>query len=271
MSKLKEYENYLRENEKSAATVEKYLRDVGCFLKFTKGAVDKELVLAYKERIKETYLPKSVNSMLSSVNSYLSFIGRSDCRVKLLKIQRSAFVENVLTYEEYKRLLVTAKNSGKERTFLMLQTLCSTGIRVSELRFITVCALKRGSAVIDLKGKTRNVIIPKKLCRALLKYVKKRSITDGSVFVTKNGSAIDRSNIWREMKALCEKAGVDEKKVFPHNLRHLFARTFYRAEKDIVKLADILGHSSINTTRIYTAEVFDAHRTKLERLGLLLC
>ena len=271
MSKIDNFKKYLEENEKSDATVEKYLRDAKRFLKFSQNKTDKDSVLAYKEHIKESYLPKSVNSMLSSVNAYLSFIGRSDCRVKLLKIQHSVFAQNVLTCEEYKKLLFAAKRSGRERTFLMLQTLCSTGIRVSELRFITVFAAKRGSAVIDLKGKTRTVVIPKKLCRALLKYSEKRGLKSGSIFVTKNGRAIDRSNVWREMKSLCKSAGVDEKKVFPHNLRHLFARTFYRAEKDIVKLADILGHSSVNTTRIYTAEVFDAHRVKLERLGLLLC
>ncbi len=268
---LVEFEKELYGKGKSKATAEKYVRDAAAFLKYTGGEVTRESILGYKAYLCENYLPKSVNSMLAGINCYLEFAGFAHCRVGALKIQRRTFAEREreLTKAEYERLLDAAKE--KPRLYYLLQTICSTGIRVSELRFITVEALKVGYSQIDMKGKTRTILLPEKLCKVLLKYAKNRKISFGSVFVTKNGRPLDRSNIWTEMKKLCEKAGVDKKKVFPHNLRHLFARVYYSREKDIVRLADILGHSSINTTRIYTMESGDVHKRQIERLGLLKC
>ena len=273
MYRTEEFENWLREREKSEKTVEKYVRDVKKFLPWCEGVLSKEKVLAYKEHLKKGYMPKSVNSMLSAVNSFLDFTGKRGCKVKLLKLQNQSFAnsDKTLTKKEYERLVESAKKTGKLRLYYLLQTMCATGIRVSELRFITVEALKSGSCVIDLKGKIRPLFIPKKLSKALLSYCRAKKITSGSVFVTKNGKPLDRSNIWAEMKRLCKAAGVEPGKVFPHNLRHLFARCFYAATKDIAKLSDILGHSSINTTRIYVMDTGDTHRRQLERLGLLLC
>ena len=272
MYRIKEFEAWLKEREKSENTTQKYIRDVRGFLSFV-PSISKENVLEYKEHLKKNYRPKSVNSMLSSVNSFLEFIGRSECRVKLLKLQKNSFAdaEKVLTKNDYERLVEAARRQGKERLYYLLQTICATGIRVSELKFITVEALRLGQCTVDLKGKVRPVFIPKKLSKALLKYCKDKKISSGSVFVTKNGKPLDRSNIWAEMKKLCKAAGVDECKVFPHNLRHLFARIFYAATKDIAKLSDILGHSSINTTRIYVMDSGEAHRREIEKLSLLLC
>ena len=196
-----------------------------------------------------------------------------DLKIKSLKIQKQIFSkeDKELTKDEYKRLLAAAKNKKNERLYLLMQTICSTGIRVSELKFITVKAVYLKRAVINLKGKTRIVLIPDKLCHILLKYIKKNNIKDGSVFVTKGGKHLNRSNIWLDMKKLCEDAKVEKDKVFPHNLRHLFARTYYTLEKDIVRLADILGHTSVNTTRIYTMEPGEIHRNQIQHLGLLIC
>ncbi len=267
---LEKFKRYLADSEKSAATVEKYVRDAGEFLKFTHGKTSREEVISYKEHISKKYKQKSVNSMLSSVNCFLLFIGKGENRVKLLKVQGRIFEEGkrYLTRIEYERLLKAAE--GNERLLYLMQAICSTGIRVSEVKYITVESLSMGRAEIDMKGKRRTVILPKKLCKALLKYAKKMKIIAGSVFVTRNGRPIGRTEIWREMKGLCARAGVEREKVFPHNLRHLFARTFYKAEKDVVRLADILGHSSIETTRIYTMETADEQRRKIERLGLLV-
>lgn len=269
--KILEFKSELYKKERSRATAEKYIRDVKAFLSETKYPITKESVLKYKEYLCENYLPRSVNSMLSAVNAYLDFIGKGDCKVKAVKVQKRTFSdsEKELSRNEYERLLEAAKS--KPRLYFILQTICSTGIRVSELKFITVEALRRGYAEIDLKGKNRTILIPNKLCKALLKYAKAKKIGNGSVFVTKTGKPLDRSNIWADMKKLCKKACVDKKKVFPHNLRHLFARVYYSKEKDIVRLADILGHSSINTTRIYTMESGDIHRRQIEMLGLLKC
>lgn len=269
---LKKFEDHLRQEEKSAATVEKYLRDVRQFLRFCGSRCntpDKALTIAYKKHLSENYAPASVNSMLVSLNCFLRFIGRSDCTVKLIKIQRQMFCRESkeLTTAEYKRLLKAAEGT---RLFYILQTICGTGIRVSELKFITVEAVNSGVAEVNMKNKRRVIFIPAELKKTLKKYIKKSGIKAGSVFVTKGGKPVNRSNIWREMKALCQRANVAEEKVFPHNLRHLFARTFYSLDKDIVRLADILGHSSINTTRIYTVETGNRHMLCLNRLQKIL-
>ena len=268
---MNHFKAYLISEEKSELTIDKYLREVRSFLGWAeKQELSKSLVLEYKAHLVEHYAVASVNSMLSSLNSYLAFIGRGDCRVKTLKQQRRAFSDESkeLTKAEYHRLLEAARS--KPRLFLLMQTICATGIRVSEHRFITVEAAKTGCAVVRLKGKCRTVFLPKKLCRSLLCYAKERNIRSGSIFVTASGNPLNRCNIWAEMKKLCDTAGVSRAKVFPHNLRHLFARVFYSAEKDIVRLADILGHSSINTTRIYTMESGQVHRRQIERMELLL-
>ncbi len=269
---IKKFRRYLIEEEKAAATVEKYIRDINVFADWLGDKeLDKETVLTYKENLIKNYAPASVNSVLSSLNSFFTFNEWYNLRVKNLKIQRQIFAnkDNELTKEEYERLLTAAKSKGNEQLYFLMQTICSTGIRVSELCYITVENLKAQKAQINLKGKMRVVILPKELCKMLLKYSKEQKITSGSVFVSRNGKPLDRSNIWKMMKALCESAGVARAKVFPHNLRHLFARTFYSIQKDIVRLADILGHSSVNTTRIYTMETGETHRRQIQKLGLL--
>ena len=269
---IKNFRRYLIEEEKAAATVEKYIRDINVFADWLgENILDKEAVLTYKENLTKNYAPASVNSILASLNSFFAFNEWYHLRVKNLKIQRQIFVnkDKELTKAEYERLLTAAKSKGNEQLYFLMQTICATGIRVSELRYITVESLKAQKAQINLKGKMRVIIIPKELCKMLLQYSKEHKITNGSVFVSKNGKALDRSNIWKMMKALCESAGVSREKVFPHNLRHLFARTFYSLQKDIVRLADILGHSSVNTTRIYTMETGETHRRQIQKLGLL--
>lgn len=233
--------------------------------------VSAEAKVLYKENLIKGYAPASVNSVLSSLNSFFTFNEWYNLRVKNLKIQRQTFAnkDNELNKEEYERLLTAAKSKGNEQLYFLMQTICATGIRVSELRYVTVESLKAQKAQINLKGKMRVVLLPKELCKMLLKYSKEQQITSGSVFVSRNGKPLDRSNIWKMMKALCESAGVARAKVFPHNLRHLFARTFYSIQKDIVRLADILGHSSVNTTRIYTMETGETHRRQIQKLGLL--
>lgn len=260
LSKVKDFKFFLVEEEKSEATIEKYIRDVRFFGEYIANReLTKQEVMEYKKNLVENYAPASVNSMLVSLNCFLHFIERTDCCVKLLKIQRQMFVseKKELTAAEYRRLLKAAQGTRLE---LVIQTICETGIRVSELKYITVEAVEQGRAVVDCKNKTRVIFIPTPLRKILLQYIKKTGITAGSVFVTKNGKPLNRSNIWRDMKALCEKANVAPDKVFPHNLRHLFARTFYSIERDIVRLADLLGHSSINTTRIYTIDTDAASR-----------
>lgn len=230
-------------------------------------------VLAYKSYLCECYAPASVNAALSSLNSFFNFMEWYDLRVKNLKIQKQIFAstDKELTKAEYDRLLQAAKQKKNERLYLLMQTICSTGIRVSEVRYVTVEAVTRGIAEINCKGKRRQVFLPKQLCQILKQYIKQQKIKSGAVFVTKNGNPLDRSNIWSDMKKLCKTANVSEKKVFPHNLRHLFARTYYSLQKDIVRLADILGHSSVNTTRIYTMETGEIHRRQIQKLGLLRC
>ena len=267
---LMSFERYLTKEEKSRATVEKYLRDVRSFFRFSNtGSISKEQMIAYKEYLTDRYAPASVNSMLISLHSFLRYIGQQDCCVKLLKIQRQIFAkeEKELSCQEYQRLV---KAAGNTRLSFVLRTICGTGIRVSELEYITVEAVREGKAVVSCKNKTRVIFIPATVQKILSKYIKKSCLKTGSVFIGKNGKPLNRKNIWRDMKGLCSRAGVARCKVFPHNLRHLFARTFYRVEKDIVRLADLLGHSSINTTRIYTIENGRLHRACQERVQICL-
>ena len=268
------YRNHLIDEEKSKATIEKYIRDINAFCTWAaEWEIDKRLLLEYKESLMATYKPRSVNSILSSLNSLFDFLGWQDCKVKTLKIQRQIFADKnkELLKDEYDRLLKAAKDKKNVRLYNLMQTICSTGIRVSELKFITVEAVNNGRANISCKGKMRTVILPKQLCKMLKTYIKDQKIKSGSVFISKNGKPLNRTNIWTDMKHLCETAGVEQSKVFPHNLRHLFARTYYSLERDIVRLADILGHSSINTTRIYTMESGEVHRRQIERMRLLRC
>ncbi|MBQ9784213.1 MAG: tyrosine-type recombinase/integrase [Clostridia bacterium] len=271
---IKSFNDYLINEEKAAATVNKYLHDVGEFqIWLGEQELCKKTVLAYKSYLCEHYAPASVNSALSSLNSFFNFMEWYDLRVKNLKIQKQIFVstDKELTKAEYDRLLQAAKQKKNERLYLLMQTICSTGIRVSEVRYVTVEAVSRGVAEINCKGKRRQVFLPKQLCQILKQYIREQKIKSGAVFVTKNGNPLDRSNIWSDMKKLCKAANVSEKKVFPHNLRHLFARTYYSLQKDIVRLADILGHSNVNTTRIYTMETGETHRRQIQKLGLLRC
>ena len=271
---IRSFNDYLINEEKAVATVNKYLHDVGEFqIWLGEQEMCKAAVLAYKSYLCERYAPASVNAALSSLNSFFNFMEWYDLRVKNLKIQKQIFAstDKELTKAEYDRLLQAAKQKKNERLYLLMQTICSTGIRVSEVRYVTVEAVARGVAEINCKGKRRQVFLPKQLCQILKQYIKEQKIKSGAVFVTKNGNPLDRSNIWSDMKKLCKAANVSEKKVFPHNLRHLFARTYYSLQKDIVRLADILGHSSVNTTRIYTMETGEIHRRQIQKLGLLRC
>lgn len=272
--KLCLFRNYLLGEERSAATIEKYGRDVLSFLSWLsdREEISKEVVVGYKQAIIGKYKTTSANSMLVSVNRFLDFIGKKDCQVKLFKIQRNPFrkKDKELTKEEYNRLILAAKAKSSSRLFLMIQAICSTGIRVSEHRFITREALERGRITIYNKGKERVVFLPKKLKKCLLQYCRQNGIYSGPVFVTKNGTPVNRCNVWAEMKALCKEAGVSPEKVFPHNLRHLFAVTYYRMQKDIVHLADILGHSNIEYTRIYTFTSEEEHARVLSRMCLLI-
>ena len=271
---IKSFNDYLINEEKAVATVNKYLHDIGEFqIWLGEQELCKMAVLAYKSYLCEHYAPASVNSTLSSLNSFFNFMQWYDLRAKSLKIQKQIFAstDKELSKSEYDRLLQAAKQKKNERLYLLMQTICSTGIRVSEVRYVTVEAVMRGIAEINCKGKRRQVFLPKQLCQILKQYIKEQKIKSGTVFVTKNGNPLDRSNIWSDMKKLCKAANVSEKKVFPHNLRHLFARTYYSLQKDIVRLADILGHSSVNTTRIYTMETGEVHRSQIQKLGLLRC
>ena len=263
----------LQREERSSGTVEKYRRDAAAFAAWL-GCCEltRETAARWRDHLlREGYAPATINSMLSAVNALLRFLGREDCKIKFLRVQRKAFREQSreLTRAEYQRLLDTAAEQGQERLGLLMETICATGIRVSEVRYITVEAAQRGRAEINLKGKIRTILLPAKLCRKLLKYARKQKTASGEIFLTKSGKPVSRRQIWREMKMLCEKAGVESSKVFPHNLRHLFAATFYKVCRDIVKLADILGHSSINTTRIYLMTTGMEHARQLEKLGLV--
>ncbi|ERK56919.1 MULTISPECIES: tyrosine-type recombinase/integrase [unclassified Oscillibacter] len=270
---IQAYANHLRLEEKSAATVEKYLRDIRSFICWLDGReITKEQTAAWKAHLTEQgYAPASVNAMLSALNSLLDFLELGTCRVKFLKLQRRMFRDDSrdLTRSDYNALTAAAKARGKVRLALLMEALCATGIRVSEVRYITVEAAKAGRAEIALKGKIRTILLPNKLCRKLLKYAKQQKTASGETFLTRNGTPLSRRQIWAEMKGVCKYVGVEPSKVFPHNLRHLFATAFYRASRDIVKLADVLGHSSIETTRIYLLTSGAEHQRQLDRLGLV--
>lgn len=270
--KIEEFEQYLYEEERSENTIKKYLRDVRNFYKyFGEKELRKADILEYKKILCGKYAPKSVNSVLSSLNALFVFLGWYDMKVKTLKIQRRIFADKdkELTKAEYERLLSAAKRKKDKRLYYLIQTVAATGLRVSEIQFITCDAVKSGTATINCKGKIRQIFLPKALCKMLKGYRKSHGIVSGSIFVSRTGMPLDRSNIWKMLKNLCREAGVADEKVFPHNFRHLFARTYYGVQKDIVRLADILGHSSIETTRIYTSESGEVHKRQIQQLGLL--
>lgn len=270
---IENFRKNLELQEKSASTIEKYIRDVKAFSVYAENAaITKEKVIAYKKYLRNNYAVRSVNSMLASINSLFNSLEWHDLKVKSLKLQQQVFCseDRELTKAEYARLCKTAKRKKNKRLNLILQTICGTGIRVSELQYITVEAAKQGEAVVNCKAKTRSVFIVKELKQKLLRYAAEQNIKSGMIFVTRAGKPISRTNIWREMKALCAEADVNPGKVYPHNLRHLFARVFYGIEKDIAKLADILGHSSINTTRIYIISTGTEHRKKMENMHLII-
>ena len=270
---IEKFKNHLILEERSRATIEKYIRDVKAFTVFVNGAeISKEIVISYKKYLQENYAVRSVNSMLASLNSLLAFLGWHELKVKSIKLQQQIYCpeEKELTKAEYIRLCRAAEKKHNKRLNLILQTICGTGIRVSELKFISVEAVRRGEANVSSKAKTRSVFIVKELQKKLLRYAAEQGIKSGMIFVTRTGKPISRTNIWREMKNLCEEANVNPQKVFPHNLRHLFARVFYSIEKDIAKLADILGHSSINTTRIYIISTGTEHRMRMENMRLII-
>jgi len=272
---LEEYKAYLYEQEKSKATIQKYMCDLKKLVEFVDDKeMSKSLAIQYKEYLKdnEGYKTSSVNSFLVAANRFFEFMGWYEFRVKTFKLQKEVFMpqSNELSKGEYKQLVETAFGNGKIRIGMIIQTICATGIRVSELSAITVSSVKSGMATIYNKGKERMILIPRDLQVKLLGYTRKQKIKHGIVFKTSKGKAVDRTWIWREMKKLCDIAGVERKKVFPHNLRHLFARTFYSIYKDISKLADILGHSSVETTRIYLKESYIEHQKRIEKLNLII-
>ena len=271
---IQAFARHLLLEEKSAATMEKYLRDIRAFACWLGDReICKELTAEWKAYLAEQgYAPASINAMLSALNSLLAYLDLNDCRVKFLKIQRRLFRDagRELSRAEYERLVETAANLSRPRLALLMEAICGTGVRVSEVRYLTVEAVQAGRADISLKGKIRTILIPNKLCRKLLKYARKQKITSGEIFLTRSGKGMSRRQIWAEMKSLCERAGVEPSKVFPHNLRHVFAAAFYKSCKDIVRLADVLGHSSVETTRIYLLTTGVEHAQMLERLGLVL-
>lgn len=268
------FRRYLKQEEREQSTIEKYVRDVRLFEAWLSGRrVTAEIVTDWKDYLRtKGYKPETINAKLSALNKFFVFMRWLECRIKYLKIQKRLFrgTEKELTKGDYVRLLETADTLRKNRLALLIETICATGIRVSEVRYITMEAVRAGYADVALKGKIRTILLPAKLCRKLQKYARKQKIASGEIFITRTGKGVSRRQIWAEMKALCKKAGVAASKVFPHNLRHLFARTFYRACRDVAKLADVLGHSSIETTRIYLISTGKEHTRQLERLGLIL-
>ena len=272
--RLEEYDKYLATEEKSPATREKYLRDLRRFAEWlAERKLTKTETGEYKQHLEEDgRSPSGINASLAALNGFLKYLGREDCRVRFLHIQRRMYRQSRkdLTRGDYEKLLEAAAAKGDKKLTLVLEAICSTGIRVSELKYFTVEAIKNGETEIQLKGKIRTILFPGKLAKKLLKYAKEQGIASGEVFLSGGGQSLDRRRIWEKMKALCKSAGVEPKKVFPHNLRHLFARTFYGLYKDIAKLADMLGHSSIETTRIYLKESFSQHRKQLDRMNLMV-
>lgn len=267
------YGQALRAEERAPATVEKYLREVRQFFAWLGGrAVTRELAAQWKEQLLERgFSPATINAKLSALNGLFHLLGWDECRVRFLKVQRRAFRDSgrELRREDYQRLVRAALEQGKGWLALAMETICAAGLRVSELRFITVEAAGAGRARVSLKGKIREIILPGKLCRKLLKFARGQKTASGEIFRAGDGKGISRHKIWREMKLLCKRAGVEATKVFPHNLRHLFATLFYRATRDIVQLADVLGHSSVNTTRIYLLTTGAEHTRQLDRLELV--
>lgn len=270
---IQDFAQSLKALEYAVGSIEKYIRDIHAFKVWSKNtAIKKELLIQWKTYLlSEGYQAKTINSMISSLNSFFKFRGWPEFRMKYLKIQRALFrhTERELTKAEYSRMIETAQTLGKQRLALLMETICATGIRVSEVKYITLEAVQAGRTDIYLKGKIRTILIPGKLCKKLRRYAQKQRIISGELFLTKSKKGLSRSQIWAEMKGLCKKAGVASSKVFPHNLRHLFAQTFYRVYKDVVRLADILGHASIETTRIYLVSTGAEHIRKIERLGLM--
>lgn len=270
---MEKFEAYLRHDEREPATIEAYLRSLRKFAEWADGrAITKELAAEWKAELAEAgYRPVSVNAMLAAVNKFFACMGREDCKVKYLKLQRQMFrkSERELTKAEYLRLVQAAREKGNLRLELLLETICATGIRVGEVKYITVEAVRAGAAEIALKGKIRTILLPHRLCRKLQKYAKKQKIASGEIFITQSGMGMDRRQIWAEMKRLCAAAGVERSKVFPHNLRSLFARSFYGSCHDVVRLADVLGHSNIETTRIYLMSTGKEYIRQLDKLGLV--
>lgn len=273
-ARIRCYMTRLQELERAPQTIQKYARDIEALREYLAGEpVSKRAVHAWKEHLLAAgYAPVTINSMLAAVNGILRFLGWEECRVQFLKVQRRLFrdASRELTREEYERMVATARGQGRERLALLLETICATGIRVSEVRCITVESVRSGRAEVAMKGKIRTILIPGRLCRKLLKYAQGKKITSGEIFLTRSGCSLSRKQIWAEMKRLCEHAGVARSKGFPHNLRHLFALVFYRACKDIAQLADVLGHSSIETTRLYLVTSGAEHLRRMERLGIIL-
>lgn len=270
---IEKFTTNLREQEKSSSTIERYKHNLIMLYNFLNNEpITKNKLIEWKEYLVKIYAATSVNAMLASVNTFLSFVGWLEFKVKPLKIQKNLFCkeEKELTKDEYLNLIKAAEKLENRRLSLVIQSICSTGIRVSELAFITVEAVKKGRAVVNCKSKTRTIFLPEKLRRSLIQYISDQKRTSGPVFVTKTGKPLNRSNIWRDMKNLCESANINPEKVFPHNLRHLFARTYYALEKDLFRLADILGHSNVNTTRIYTMESGSVHAKQIEYLKLVI-
>ena len=268
-----QFEDYLRHDEREESTIEAYLRSLTRFAEWADGrAVTKELAMEWKTALSESgYRPISVNAMLAAVNKFFICMGREDCKVKYLKLQRQMFrkSEKDLSKEEYQRLVQAAHEKGDLRMELILETICATGIRVGELKYITVEAIRAGVAEIALKGKIRTILLPRRLCRKLQKYAKQQKIASGKIFLTQDGLPVSRQYVWTRMKALCEPAGVERAKAFPHNLRSLFARSFYGSCHDVVRLADVLGHSSIETTRIYLMSTGKEYLRQLDKLWLV--
>jgi len=269
--KIREFEIYLYERENAEATIKKYITDIKTFFRYLGDdlRIDKKKIMDYKKRLLQSYTVNSVNSMLAALNQFLDFLGLGILKIKRVKIQKSLFLreEKELTIEEFKRLLKTAAKEGKEQLALCMETIVSTGIRVSELKFFTVEEVKKEDIVISNKGKYRKILLPKELRRKLLQFAKRQAITKGPIFVTRNGKPKSRTSIWKEMKALKQKAGVEGSKIFPHNLRHLFARMYYEVTKDLVGLGDLLGHSSLNVTRIYTSNTRKIYQKRLDMMN----
>lgn len=270
---IRKFKEQLYYNEKSTATIQKYVASIEKFTEYLNGEeLTKERLLEYRKWMEQRYSPQTVNVEISAINAWLKFCKMDSLRLKMLRVQRESFLseEREITKAEYQKLLSTAKRIGKERLYLIMMTLGGTGIRISELKYITVEAIQCGRAQIRMKGKNRTILLPEKLCKRLKRYVKKRGICSGYIFRTRSGKPVDRSNVWHEMKAISEEAGIRKEKVFPHNFRHLFARLFYSMEKNIAHLADVLGHSRIETTRIYVAASARDYERILNRMELIL-